>query len=144
MWSVLGAIASSTEHISVGVGVTCPILRIHPAVIAHAASTTSLLFDGRFFLGVGTGEALNEHILGERWPTPAVRREMLEEAVAIIRALVTGETLEPPWHVLRGRQRPCVRLARRPIPIIVSGFGAEAADLAGRIGDGFWGNAARS
>src|SRR4029079_15849462 len=87
VWSVLGGIAASTSTLQVGVGVTCPIVRIHPAVIAQAAATTSLLFDGRFFLGLGTGEALNEHIVGTRWPPPAVRREMLQEAVAIIREL---------------------------------------------------------
>src|SRR3954469_14830865 len=70
VWSVLGAIATSTDRIEVGVGVTCPTIRIHPAVIAHAAATSAALFDGRFFLGVGTGEALNEHVLGHRWPRP--------------------------------------------------------------------------
>ena len=69
---------------------TCPIVRIHPAVVAQAAATTSLLFDGRFFLGLGTGEALNEHVVGTRWPPIAVRRDMLEEAVEIIRAPVHG------------------------------------------------------
>src|SRR5438445_211102 len=83
-------VAASTERIQVGVGVTCPIVRVHPAVVAQAVATTSLLFDGRFFLGVGTGEALNEHIVGRRWPPPAVRLEMLEEAVGIMRALFTG------------------------------------------------------
>ena len=94
VWSVLGAIAATTEHIDVGVGVTCPILRIHPAILAQAAATTSLLFDGRFFFGVGTGEALNEHFVGRRWPRPEIRREMLEEAVAVIRQLWTGETID--------------------------------------------------
>jgi len=77
VWSVLGALAEATERVDVGIGVTCPIVRIHPAIVAHAAATTSLLFDGRFFFGVGTGEALNEHVLGHRWPRPEVRLEML-------------------------------------------------------------------
>src|SRR3954453_4389484 len=94
VWSVLGAIAASTERIRVGIGVTCPIVRVHPAVVAQAAATTSLLFDGRFFFGVGTGEALNEHVVGTRWPKPAVRLDMLEEAVGVIRALFSGETIE--------------------------------------------------
>src|SRR5690349_22525080 len=64
VWSVLGAIAASTERLQVGIGVTCPTTRIHPAIIAHAAATTSRLMPDRFFLGVGTGEALNEHVLG--------------------------------------------------------------------------------
>jgi coenzyme F420-dependent glucose-6-phosphate dehydrogenase len=141
VWSVLGAIAASTERMPVGVGVTCPIMRIHPAVIAQAAATTSLLFDGRFFLGVGTGEALNEHIVGERWPPHAVRLEMLEEAVTVIRALFTGETLE---HRGTHYEVDNARLFDPPVddvPIVVSGFGPDAAGLAGRIGDGFWGNA---
>ncbi len=141
VWSVLGAIAASTERIEVGVGVSCPIMRIHPAVVAQAAATTSLLFDGRFFLGVGTGEALNEHVVGERWPPPAVRLEMLEEAVGVIRDLFTGETLE---HRGRYFEVDNARLFDAPstrVPIIVSGFGLAAAELAGRVGDGFWGNA---
>ena len=141
VWSVLGGIAASTERLPVGVGVTCPIVRIHPAVIAQAAATTSLLFDGRFFLGLGTGEALNEHVVGTRWPPIAVRREMLEEAVGVIRALFTGETIE---HRGEYYEVDNARLFDPPaaeIPLVVSGFGPEAAALAGRIGDGFWGNA---
>jgi G6PDH family F420-dependent oxidoreductase len=141
VWSVLGAIAASTSQLRVGVRVTCPIVRIHPAVVAQAAATTSLLFDGRFFLGLGTGEALNEHVVGSRWPPPAVRREMLEEAVEIMRALFTGETVE---HRGAHYEVDHARLFDPPateFPLIVSGFGPEAAALAGRIGDGFWGNA---
>ncbi len=139
VWSVLGGIAGATERIRVGTGVTCPIVRTHPAVVAHAVATTSLLFDGRFFFGVGTGEALNEHVVGVRWPPPAVRREMLEEAVAVIRELLTGETIE---HRGAHYEVDNARLFDAPhadVPIIVSGFGAESAELAGRIGDGYWG-----
>ena len=78
VWTVLGAIARETSRLEVGTGVTCPLIRIHPAVIAQAAATTADLFDGRFFLGVGTGENLNEHVLGDRWPLPDERLEMLE------------------------------------------------------------------
>src|SRR5438874_8075913 len=67
VWSVLGAVSHATERIRVGVGVTCPIMRVHPVVLAQATATLSLLLDGRFFWGVGTGEALNEHIVGEHW-----------------------------------------------------------------------------
>src|SRR5438067_6233469 len=94
VWSVLGAIASVTERLQVGVGVTCPTTRVHPAIVAQATATTALLFDERFFLGLGSGEALNEHVLGHRWPRPAVRHAMLEEAVDIIRALWTGNTID--------------------------------------------------
>jgi G6PDH family F420-dependent oxidoreductase len=141
VWSVLGGIAATTDRLRVGVGVTCPIVRIHPAVIAHAAATTSLLFDGRFFLGLGTGEALNEHVVGQRWPAPAVRRAMLEEAVEVIRALFLGDTVD---HRGAYYEVENARLFDPPdaeVPLIISGFGTESAEMAGRIGDGFWGNA---
>jgi G6PDH family F420-dependent oxidoreductase len=141
VWSVLGAISRTTDEVAVGVGVTCPLVRVHPAVVAQAAATTSLLFDDRFFLGVGTGEALNEHVVGVRWPPPAVRREMLEEAVGIIRALFSGETVE---HRGEHYEVDNARLFDPPaaeVAIVVSGFGEESAELAGRIGDGYWGNA---
>src|SRR5690606_33228548 len=84
VWSVLGAIAARTTDLGLATGVTCPTVRIHPAIIAQAAATTALLSNGRFSLGVGTGEALNEHILGDRWPAPEERLAMLEEAVAVL------------------------------------------------------------
>jgi coenzyme F420-dependent glucose-6-phosphate dehydrogenase len=141
VWSVLGAVAATTSTLRVGVGVTCPIQRMHPAVVAHAAATTSLLFDGRFFLGLGTGEALNEHIVGARWPPPAVRREMLEEAIAIIRALFTGETVEHRGDHFEVENARLFDAPSADVPLVVSGFGPESATLAGRIGDGYWGNA---
>jgi coenzyme F420-dependent glucose-6-phosphate dehydrogenase len=91
VWSVLGAIAQSTEQLRVGTGVTCPLIRIHPAIVAHAAATVACLMPGRFFLGVGTGENLNEHVLGAKWPAPDERLEMLEEAVAVMRQLWQGD-----------------------------------------------------
>src|ERR1700761_359283 len=90
VWAVIGALARATPGMHVTTAVTCPTTRIHPAIIAQAAATASILLDGRFTLGVGTGEALNEHILGDRWPEAAVRREMLEEAVELIRKLWSG------------------------------------------------------
>ena len=141
VWSVLGAVAASTDRIDVGVGVSCPILRIHPAVVAQAVATTSLLFEGRFFLGVGTGEALNEHVVGQRWPPPAVRLEMLEEAVGILRDLFTGETIEHRGSYYEVENARLFDPPTSTIPVVVSGFGPDAASLAGRIGDGYWGNA---
>ena len=91
VWSVLGGIATATEKLEVGTGVTCPMIRIHPAIIAQAAATTAAMMPGRFFLGVGTGENLNEHILGDKWPEHEVRSEMLEESLEIIRLLWRGE-----------------------------------------------------
>jgi G6PDH family F420-dependent oxidoreductase len=141
VWTVLGAIAQSTDHIRVGVGVTCPIIRIHPAVLAQATATTSLLFEGRFFWGVGTGEALNEHIVGTRWPPPEVRLEMLDEAVDVVRALWSGEVVDYRGTYYEVDNARIFDPPADAIPIIVSGFGEQSAQLAGRIGDGYWGNA---
>ena len=90
VWAVIGAIAQATNRIALGTGVTCPIMRIHPAIIAQAAATAALLMPDRFFLGLGTGENLNEHIFGMHWPPSDVRRKMLQEAVMILRLLWRG------------------------------------------------------
>src|ERR671927_1822353 len=90
VWAVLGSIAQSTDKFRIGTGVTCPLIRIHPAIVAHAAATVACLMPGRFFLGVGTGENLNEHVLGAKWPAPDERLEMLEEAVDVMRLLWAG------------------------------------------------------
>src|SRR3954453_20552779 len=91
VWSVVGAIAATTERLRLGIGVTCPIMRIHPAILAQAAATSTAMMPRRFFFGVGTGEALNEHILGDRWPSIEVRLEMMEEAVEVMRLLWKGD-----------------------------------------------------
>ena len=91
VWSILGGIAGATSRLEVGTGVTCPMVRTHPAIIAQAAATVGCMMPGRFFLGVGTGENLNEHILGDKWPEYEVRAEMLEEAVDVIRLLWQGD-----------------------------------------------------
>jgi coenzyme F420-dependent glucose-6-phosphate dehydrogenase len=140
VWSVLGAIATSTERISVGVGVTCPTTRIHPAIIAQASATTSLLLQGRFLLGVGTGEALNEHVLGHRWPRPEIRLKMLEEAVGIIRDLWTGDTVDHRGDFYEVENARLFDPPEEAPPIIVSGFGPKSIELAARIGDGYWGH----
>jgi G6PDH family F420-dependent oxidoreductase len=140
VWTLLGAIAARTTDVEVGVGVTCPIMRIHPAVIAHAAATTSLLFGERFFLGLGTGEALNEHILGDRWPRPEVRREMFREAVEVIRDLWSGETVDHDGEYYEVENARLFDPPSRPPPLIISGFGEAAVELAAEIGDGYWGH----
>ena len=89
VWSVIGALSEATG-LPVTTGVTCPTVRIHPAIIAQAAATSAVMHQGRFSLGVGSGEALNEHILGDRWPEADARLEMLEEAVEVIRLLWQG------------------------------------------------------
>ena len=138
VWSVLGAIAARTSTLGVAVGVTCPTVRIHPAVLAQATATTSLLLDGRFVWGVGSGEALNEHILGDRWPPTDIRHEMLEEAIAVVRELWRGEetTHRGPHYIVEN-----ARLYDPPDPappVIVSAFGPKAAQLSARVGDGLW------
>src|SRR5919197_4228213 len=80
VWSVIGAIAQATSRLVLGTGVTCPTIRIHPAIVAQAAATSAALMPDRFFLGLGPGESLNEHVLGDRWPSADERLEMLEEA----------------------------------------------------------------
>ncbi len=136
VWTVLGGLAAVTEKLVIGTGVTCPTIRYHPAIIAQAAATAAVMLPGRFFLGVGTGEQLNEHVVGTRWPPYDVRAEMLEEAVDVIRALWTGENVD---HHGRHFTVENARLYTRPDeppPIIVGAAGPQAAELAGRIGDG--------
>jgi G6PDH family F420-dependent oxidoreductase len=136
VWSVIGAIAQATEQ-KVTTAVTCPTTRIHPAIIAQAAATASLLLDGRFCLGVGTGEALNEHILGDRWPEADERLEILEEAVEVIRTLWQGGVQSHRGRHYRVENARVYDLPDPPPPILVSGFGPKAIDVAARIGDGF-------
>lgn len=138
VWSILGAIAAKTEAIEVAIGVTCPIMRIHPAVLAQAVATTSSLLDGRFVWGVGTGEALNEHILGDRWPPHPVRLAMLEEAVDIIRRLWSEESVTFYGDYFTVEDARVLDRPKTSTPIVVSAFGSEAAKAAAAIGDGLW------
>ena len=137
VWSVLGGIASVTKRLSVGTGVTCPILRTHPAIVAQAAATAAAMMPGRFFLGVGTGENLNEHVIGVGWPPVDVRREMLAEAVSVLRLLWRGGLQSHRGTYFTVDRARVYTLPRRPPPIMVAGSGPLAARLAGRIGDGF-------
>jgi coenzyme F420-dependent glucose-6-phosphate dehydrogenase len=139
VWTVLGAIAQATDALELGTGVTCPTIRIHPAIIAHAAATTARLAPGRFYLGVGTGENLNEHILGDGWPEWEVRAEMLEEAVEVIRALWRGETMSHRGRHYTVQNAKLFTLPDELPPIHVAASGPDMARLAGRIGDGFIG-----
>jgi coenzyme F420-dependent glucose-6-phosphate dehydrogenase len=138
VWSVLGGISQVTESIDVGVGVTCPTIRIHPAILAQATATTANLLPDRFIWGVGTGEALNEHILADRWPPIEVRLEMLEEAVELIRTLWEGETVNHWGDYYTVEDARIYDPPPGPIPVIVSAFGPKAAAVAARIGDGLW------
>ncbi|HEY3723270.1 MAG TPA: TIGR03557 family F420-dependent LLM class oxidoreductase [Acidimicrobiia bacterium] len=139
VWSVLGAIAARTAALRVGTGVTAPIARVHPVVIAHAAATVELLMPGRFFLGLGAGERINEQVVGRHWPTGRVRREMVEEAAGVIRRLWSGSTVTHEGEHFRVER---ARLYSRPDtvpPIVAAAGGRKSAQLAGRIADGLVG-----
>jgi G6PDH family F420-dependent oxidoreductase len=136
VWGVLGAIAVSTDALRVGTGVTCPTIRTHPAIIAQAAATAASLMPGRFFLGVGTGENLNEHVLGDRWPSASERLEMLEEAVQVMNILWAGEVTSFHGKHYTVEDARIYTLPEEPIDVVVAAAGPEAATLAGRIGDG--------
>jgi len=131
VWAVVGAIAHATERLRLGTGVTCPTIRIHPAVIAHAAATATALMPGRFFLGLGTGENLNEHVLGDRWPEGAVRLEMLAEAIDVIRLLWEGGYQSHHGTYYTVEEARLYTLPDEPPPIMVAAAKAEAAQLAG-------------
>jgi|tagenome__1003787_1003787.scaffolds.fasta_scaffold20596002_1 G6PDH family F420-dependent oxidoreductase len=137
VWSVIGALAEATERLPVTTAVTCPTIRVHPAVIAQAAATSAALLPGRFSLGVGTGEALNEHILGDHWPQADVRIEMLEEAIEIIRALWTGRQVSHYGRHYTVENARLYTLPDAPPPILVSGFGPKSVEMAARAGDGY-------
>ncbi|WP_395308785.1 TIGR03557 family F420-dependent LLM class oxidoreductase [Mycobacterium sp. AMU20-3851] len=136
VWGVIGALSEATS-LPVSTAVTCPTMRIHPAIIAQAAATAAVQLDGRFVLGVGSGEALNEHILGDPWPSVGVRLEMLEEAIDVIRLLLRGDEVSHHGEHYEVQEARIYTLPDQPLPIYVSGFGPQAAELAGRIGDGY-------
>ena len=137
VWSVLGAVAEATRSMRWMTAVTCPTVGTHPGIVAHAAAANATLMTGRFRLGVGSGEALNEHVFGARWPQADARLEMLEEAVEVIRLLWQGGFQS---HHGRHYALESARLYSLPDeapPILVSGFGRKAIALAGRIADGY-------
>jgi G6PDH family F420-dependent oxidoreductase len=139
VWGVLGAIAASTQNLKLITGVTCPTIRTHPAIIAQAVATTSLLMPGRFSLGVGSGENLNEHILGDHWPPAPVRLEMLEEAVEVMRDLWGGKLTSHRGKHFTVENARVYDVPDQPPPVLVAASGKKALDLAGRIGDGLIG-----
>jgi coenzyme F420-dependent glucose-6-phosphate dehydrogenase len=136
VWDVIGAISQRTESLLLGTGVTCPTVRMHPAVVAQAAATAATLMPGRFFLGVGTGEALNEHIVGEHWPPADVRLEMLEEAIEVLRLLWQGGQQSYYGEFFTVENARVYDLPDEPLPVLVAASGEKAAELAGRVGDG--------
>lgn len=138
VWLVIGGIATVTDRIRVGTGVTCPILRIHPAIVAHAAATAAAMLGDRFFFGIGSGENLNEHVLGQRWPNIETRQEMMVEAVEVMRQLWTGDSVDFAGTYYTVDNARLYTLPDAPPPVIVSAFGTSSAEVAADIGDGFW------
>ncbi|MFB0615852.1 LLM class F420-dependent oxidoreductase [Streptomyces sp. AGS-58] len=136
VWSVIGALSQAVS-LPIETAVTCPTVRMHPAVVAQAAATSAVMTGGRFRLGVGTGEALNEHILGDAWPPLHVRLEMLEESIQVMRRLFTGEEVSHHGTHYTVENARLYTVPDEPVPIDISGFGPKATALAARVGDGY-------
>lgn len=136
VWSVLGALAHATRTMPFGTGVTCPTIRIHPAIIAQAAATTAAMMPGRFFLGLGTGENLNEHVLADRWPAYAVRAAMLEEAIHVIRLLWEGGEKSYYGEYYDVENARLYTLPDELPSIMIAASGSSSAEMAGQLGDG--------
>jgi G6PDH family F420-dependent oxidoreductase len=135
-WSVLGAVANATTTLGLMTAVTCPIMRYHPAIIAQGTATLGVLSDGRFTLGVGSGERLNEHVVGERWPGNAERLERLAEAVDIIQGLLSGEMTAYRGTFFKLDHAKLFDRPDRKPDVVVAAGGPKAAQLAGEKGDG--------
>ncbi len=138
VWTVIGAIANATEQIELGTGVTAIVHRSSPIAVAQAAATAAVMLEQRFFLGVGTGERLNEQPFGERWPRAGERRQMLAEAIELIRRLCSGDTVNHRRAFKVERLELMTRPAAPP-PIFVASSGKRSAELAGTAGDGLIG-----
>jgi coenzyme F420-dependent glucose-6-phosphate dehydrogenase len=134
VWTVIGAVANATERLRLGTGVTCPMIRMHPAIVAQAAATAAAMMPGRFFLGLGTGENLNEHILGDRWPPGDVRLEMLEEAIEVITTLWRGESTTHHGRHYTVEGARIYTFPDEPPLILVAAKGKKTVQLAARSG----------
>lgn len=138
-WTVFGAIAAKTERVGLVTGVTCPTVRYHPAIIAQAAATVALVSDARFVLGVGSGERLNEHVVGRGFPDSVdVRHDMLREALEIIRLLWRGGYQSYDGRYLSCQDARVFDLPEKPPVIAVAAGGANAARIAAELGDGLF------
>jgi coenzyme F420-dependent glucose-6-phosphate dehydrogenase len=137
-WTLLGAICNATERVGVGTGVTAPVYRYNPAVVAQFAATVEELAPGRGFLGIGSGEALNEVPCGMDWPGTGEQVRRMEEALEIIGRLLDGERLDHEGDFFRTRGAYLHTRGERRPPVYVSAFGPDAAGVAGRLGEGLW------
>lgn len=135
-WSVLGAIAETTERVGIATGLTCPIIRYHPAIIAQAAATIGVMSEGRFTLALGAGERLNEHVVGYGWPPARQRHEMLREAIEIMRGLWQGGLFSHSGEYYEVESARIYDLPEEPVPIVIGVSGKKSATLAGELGAG--------
>jgi G6PDH family F420-dependent oxidoreductase len=137
-WSVLGAVAATTSRIGLATAVTCPFIRYHPAIVAQAAATVACLSDGRMTLGLGAGEELNEHVVGQGWPGSRQRLEMLGESIEILRRLWQGGAQT--WHGrhLRIDRAELFDRPEKPPAVVVAAGGRRGAELAARHADGIF------
>src|SRR5919199_5092339 len=138
LWSLIGGLSQVTL-LPITTGVVCPTMRIHPEIIAQAAATSAVMLGGRFALGVGSGENLNEHIFGDAWPSTDVRLEMLEEAIEVMRLLWEGGQKSHQGKHYTVENARLYTLPEEPPEVLISGFGPKAIELAGRVGDGYCG-----
>jgi G6PDH family F420-dependent oxidoreductase len=136
VWGVLGAIGRATSALHLATGVTAPTARMHPVVVAHAAATAAVLLEGRFALGVGTGERLNEHVVGGPWPRPAIRRAHLQEAVHVLRRLFDGDEVSFDGDHVTVEHAQLYTRPSAPPPIWIAASGPRSARVAGIDGDG--------
>ena len=143
-WTVLGAIAARTERIGLATGVTCPSVRYHPAIIAQAAATLAIVSDNRFTLGVGAGERLNEHVVGQGFPSVRGRHERLREALEIIKLLWQGGYQSYEGKHLQLEDARVFDLPDRLPVIAVAAGGRSAATMAAELGDGLFATEPRS
>jgi coenzyme F420-dependent glucose-6-phosphate dehydrogenase len=137
-WVWLGAAAQATESVPIGTGVTPTAARYHPALIAQAWMTLEQMYPGRAFLGIGSGEALNEVPVGDDWPSPGDQIARMDEALDFIDRLWCGETITETGRFYRLEDCKLHTLAESRPPIWVSAFGPQAAEVAGSRGDGLW------
>jgi coenzyme F420-dependent glucose-6-phosphate dehydrogenase len=137
-WTLLGAIANATERVGLGTGVTAPVFRHNPATTAQFIATVEELAPGRAFLGVGSGESLNESPCGMDWPPVGDQIERMEEALEVMGRLLDGERLDHDGRYFKTKQAYLHTRGERRPPVYVSAFGPQAAAVAGRLGDGVW------
>jgi coenzyme F420-dependent glucose-6-phosphate dehydrogenase len=136
VWAWMGALGAQTKHLRFGTGVTAPGFRYHPAILAQAAATLEAMYPGRFYLGIGAGEALNEHVVGKYWPEAATRSEILLEAIEVIRKLFTGKAVKHKGTHFTLETARLYTLPEIPPPIYIATSGPVNAERTGRVADG--------